>query len=106
MYSGLSIHDGTLPMSNNTMLQVMNTYFNIPMMIPSMYILVKIIRPMSNREYLRHISSMNDIGGINNNINEIEETCCKKQLKWYCTLLIFTKFTFNTCNFHWDMIWY
>ena len=35
------------------------------------YILVKIIRPMSNREYLRHISSMNVIGGINNNINEI-----------------------------------
>ena len=49
------------------------------------------------REYLRHISSMNDNDGINNNIDEIKETCCKKQLKWYCALLnIFTKFTFNT----------
>jgi hypothetical protein len=29
------------------------------------------------REYLRHISSMNDSDGINNNINEIKETCVR-----------------------------
>jgi hypothetical protein len=30
-----------------------------------------------NREYLRHISSMNDNDGINNNIDEIKETCVR-----------------------------